>query len=179
MASEPAKNEDTKTVYESSNSHRRSFETPPTSSGERSLFRYWISEEARGAGASFSSPRKGDAGFDLRAATSLLIAPGEQKLVPTGLFCAIPIGWVGIVKDRSSVALQGIHTHAGVIDASYRGEVKIVMVNRSSEAFLVEAGTKIAQMVVVPHLEDAEQVSSVEELGQSVRGCGGFGSTGR
>jgi dUTP pyrophosphatase len=179
MASVPAKDEDTKTNNRSSDSQGRRVEARLIPQFERPPFRYWISEEARGAGASFTSPREGDAGFDLRAAISLSISPGEQTLVPTGLFCAIPVGWVGIIKDRSSVALRGIHTHAGVIDASYRGEVKIVIVNRSGEPFLVEAGTKIAQMVVVPHLGDGVEVSSLEELGQSIRGCGGFGSTGR
>lgn len=142
-------------------------------------FRYWIGEEAKAAGVFLENPRNGDAGFDLRAAAAVLIAPGEQILIPTGVHCAIPVGWVGLIKDRSSVALKGLHTHAGVIDASYRGEVKILMANRSGAPFAVEVGLKIAQMVIIPHLTAGIETRAFAELGESERGHGGFGSTGQ
>lgn len=147
--------------------------------GSVSAFRYWISEEAKAAGVFLESPRYGDAGFDLRASAAVLIPAGEQVLVPTGLHCAIPVGWVGIIKDRSSVALRGLHTHAGVIDASYRGEVKILIANRSGAPFSVVIGLKIAQMVIIPHLMSGTEASAYSDLGESERGQGGFGSTGR
>lgn len=140
--------------------------------------RFWVNPEARAAGADFSAPRLGDAGFDLRSAISTIIPAGQQLLIPTGLFCAIPTGWVGIVKDRSSMASKRIYTHAGVIDASYRGEIKIIFSNSSAEDFPVLVGQKVAQLVVVPHLEEAEAAASLGELGETPRGAGGFGSTG-
>lgn len=142
-------------------------------------FRYWISEEAKAAGIFLESPREGDAGFDLRAAAAIVLAPGEQALIPTGVHCAIPVGWVGLIKDRSSVALKGLHTHAGVIDASYRGEIKILMANRSGSPFGVDVGIKIAQMVIIPHLMAGSEARDFSQLGESERGQGGFGSTGQ
>jgi len=141
--------------------------------------RFWLDPAARAAGALLESPRLGDAGFDLRASSSVVLDAGVQALVSTGLYCAIPVGWVGLIKDRSSMALRGLHTHAGVIDASYRGEVKILLANRSGEDFCIREGDKIAQMVIIPHLGNAQEVDSLQELGDSVRGQKGFGSTGR
>ncbi|MBX7143061.1 MAG: dUTP diphosphatase [Oligoflexia bacterium] len=140
--------------------------------------RFWVSPEARLAGADFLPPRIGDAGFDLRSACNITIPAGGQVLVPTGLHCAIPLGWVGIVKDRSSMASKRLYTHAGVIDASYRGEIKLVLSNAGSADFQVTAGLKIAQMLVLPHLEQAEAATSLEALGDTDRGSSGFGSTG-
>lgn len=148
-------------------------------SDEFQELRFWLHPAVRSTGACFQPPRKGDAGFDLRAVSSLVIDVEAQVLVPTGLYCAIPIGWVGLIKDRSSMAVKGIHTHAGVIDASYRGEIKVLIANRSGALFSVKEGDKVAQMVIVPHLGDAQEVSSLEELGSSERGQSGFGSTGR
>lgn len=139
---------------------------------------FWLEPAAVAKGASFKSPRKGDAGFDICACETVLIQPGAQALVPTGLHLAIPLGFVGIVKDRSSMAVKGIHSHAGVIDASYRGEVKVLLANRGSAPFSCEPGARIAQLVVVAHLEEALPVGTLEDLGGTVRGSGGFGSTG-
>ncbi len=111
----------------------------------------------------------GAAGYDLYAC-------GAQsgRLIGTGIAFEIPLGWVGIVKDRSGVALSGRgYTVAGVIDSSYRGEVKIVFDREIS----VEDGERIAQLVIVPHF--SAEVIEVAELSDSVRGEGGFGSTGR
>lgn len=147
--------------------------------GSVPTFRFWISETAKASGVFLENPRKGDAGFDLRAAASVVILAGAQAVIPTGVHCSIPLGWVGVIKDRSSVALRGLHTHAGVIDASYRGEIKILMANRSGESFPVEIGDKIAQMVIIPHLTHGLEARELSELGGSERGHGGFGSTGR
>jgi deoxyuridine 5'-triphosphate nucleotidohydrolase len=125
--------------------------------------RFWLDPAARAAGSSLESPRMGDAGFDLRASRSMVIEAGIQALVSTGLYCAIPLGWVGLIKDRSSMALRGLHTHAGVIDASYRGEIKILIANRSGAEFSIREGDKIAQMVILPHLAGAQEVGSLEE----------------
>lgn len=140
--------------------------------------KYFIDPRYAALGIAFSEPRLGDAGFDLRAGEELLVAPGEQVLVPTGLRLAIPLGWVGIVKDRSSMALKRIYTHAGVIDAGYRGEVKIVLSNHGVEPYPIEVGSKIAQLVIVPTLTTLVQVKDPGGLGETDRGSGGFGSTG-
>ncbi len=118
-----------------------------------------------------------DAGFDLRAAGELTIAAGGRALVPTGLRFAIPPGYVGLVRDRSGLAVkQGLTCLAGVIDSGYRGEVKVVLQNLGSEDFRVERGLRVAQLLVVP-VARAELVR-VESLESSARGEGGFGSTG-
>jgi dUTP pyrophosphatase len=139
---------------------------------------FWLSPAAKSQGAAFASPRVGDAGFDLRLAEAVKLPAGKQILAPTGLHLAIPLGWVGLVRDRSSRAIQQIYTHAGVIDASYRGEVKVVLENGGPVDIELAAGEKVAQMVVVEHLTMAEEVSELEALGSTDRGAGGFGSTG-
>lgn len=123
------------------------------------------------------------AGMDLRAAVSaddpLTLAPGDWTLVPTGLKIALPEGYEGQVRPRSGLA----HRHGvtvlnspGTIDADYRGEVKVLLVNHGAEPFEIERGMRIAQLVVAQHA----RVSWVEReaLGETVRGPGGFGSTG-
>lgn len=139
---------------------------------------FYLDPAAKEQGCSFAAPRTGDAGFDLYAAQSVLIPVGGQALVPTGLYIAIPDQWVGIVKDRSSMALKSIRTHAGVIDSGYRGEVKIILSNAGLEPYQIQAGDKFAQLLLLPCLTLAEEVSSVEQLGTTERGTGGFGSTG-
>lgn len=139
---------------------------------------FHLDPEARARGASFQAPRPGDAGFDIRAAENLTIAPGTQAAVSTGLRVAIPAGWVGIIKDRSSMASQRLYTHAGVIDAGYRGEVKVLLSNHGTVGYQVQAGAKVAQMVLVPCLTDCVEAAAVADLGSTERGEGGFGSTG-
>lgn len=129
-------------------------------------------------GAKIELPRQGDAGFDLRSTENLLLEPGTQAIVPTGVKVAVPLGYVGIIKDRSSMAVKRVYTHAGVIDSGYRGEVRIVLSNQGHQSYHIESGAKIAQMVVVPCLVEATQVNSEAELGETERGHGGFGSTG-
>lgn len=119
----------------------------------------------------------GDAGFDLRAAENLTIEPGERALVPTGLRFAIPEGYVGLVWDRSGLAAKhGMHCFAGVIDSGYRGEVKVVLANLGQEPFRVEKGMRISQMLVQPVAQAT--LARVENLEETARGEGGFGSTG-
>ncbi len=143
------------------------------------LLRFFLSPEVAARGVTFGVPRAGDAGFDLRSAESICVAPGAQLLLSTGLSIAVPSGYVAIVKDRSSMALQRIYTHAGVIDAGYRGEVKILLSNGGQEPYAVQVGDKVAQLLVVPCLTECAAVASVAELGGTERGAGGFGSTGK
>jgi dUTP pyrophosphatase len=122
----------------------------------------------------------GDAGLDLRAADSAEVAPGERAMIPTGLAVAIPDGHAGLVLPRSGLASKQGLTLAnapGLIDAGYRGEVIVAVVNLDREhAVTIEAGDRIAQLVVValPSVTPA----FVEELPASPRGEGGFGSSG-
>jgi len=119
----------------------------------------------------------GDAGFDLRASRECEVAAGGRCTVPTGLRFAIPAGFAGLVRDRSGLAARhGIHCLAGVIDSGYRGEVKVVLQNLGEEPFAVEKGMRIAQLLLIPVA--AAELVRVENLEESARGEGGFGSTG-
>ncbi len=141
--------------------------------------RVYQSEKLRKLNIDFAPPREGDAGYDLFALADYRVEPGQRALVNTGLYLEIPPDFVGLVKDRSSMAAAGIHTLAGVIDSSYRGELKILLVNLGSNAYRISPGQKIAQLLVVPvHTESIELVDSLEDLSASARGAGGFGSTG-
>lgn len=144
------------------------------------MFRYFLNEEARTRGLLLRAPRALDAGFDLPSLDDISIAPNELVRLRTGIHIAVPEGWVALVRDRSSVALRGGVTVAGVIDSAYRGEVQVLMYNLSAEPLVFKLGERIAQLVVVPHLHgaDCEEVSSLLELGDTERGEGGFGSTG-
>lgn len=118
----------------------------------------------------------GDAGFDLRTTTVGTLMPGEQRLIPCGYGFEIPNNWVGIVKDRSSIAKRGLHTSAGVIDATYRGQVHIMMQNNSSIPQKIDIGDKIAQMIIIPCM--IGECELVEDINETERGEGGFGSSG-
>ena len=118
-----------------------------------------------------------DAAFDLRAAEEATLAPQERKIIKTGLKMAIPEGNVGLIWDRSGLAAKhSMHTLAGVVDAGYRGEVGDVMINLGQESFTVEKGMRIAQMLIQPII--LANLQEVEELDETTRGEGGFGSTG-
>lgn len=119
-----------------------------------------------------------DAGFDLFAIEDTTIAPGERKSIPTGLALAIPDGYVGLIWDKSGISHKhGIKTIGGVIDAEYRGEILIGMINLSNESYTFEKGHKVAQMIIQERVYvDFEEV---EELDETTRGAGGFGSTGK
>lgn len=118
----------------------------------------------------------GDAGLDLFAVVDREVGPGELYAVPTGVQIAVPEGHAGLVWDKSGISLQGVHRLAGVIDAGYRGEVRVVLVNLGTAPFAVKKGMKIAQLLVQP----VASVSVVEagDLDGTTRGEGGFGSTG-
>ena len=129
---------------------------------------------------SAKSPTKGhleDAGWDLYAFETVSIPAGATVLVSTGIAIAIPKGHSGLIWDRSSMGVKGVHRHAGVIDCGYRGEVKVCLHNTTKEPFHVEKGDRIAQLIIqeVPHF--VQHV--VEELDSTDRGSGGFGSTGK
>jgi dUTP pyrophosphatase len=125
---------------------------------------------------SYANP--GDAGMDFYSAENLVIKSHERKTVRTGIKMAIPPGYVGLIWDKSGLASKkGIKTMAGVIDAGYRGEVGIVLQNLGSDEFIVEKNMKIAQMLIQPiHSPELEEV---EELDETKRGDGGFGSSGK
>ncbi|MFO7732806.1 MAG: dUTP diphosphatase [Candidatus Aminicenantes bacterium] len=118
----------------------------------------------------------GDAGLDLFSVVDREVGPGELYAVPTGVQIAVPEGHAGLVWDKSGISLQGVHRLAGVIDAGYRGEVRVVLVNLGAAPFAVKKGMKIAQLLVQP----VAAVSVVEagDLDGTTRGEGGFGSTG-
>lgn len=119
-----------------------------------------------------------DAAYDLYAAEDVVFAPGERRQVPTGLKIAIPRGYAGLIRDRSSVAWkQGLTTLAGVIDSGYRGEWLVVLLNTSRETVRVAKHTRVAQFLVLPVAQPEIQV--VEKVTESVRGEGGFGSSGQ
>jgi dUTP pyrophosphatase len=123
----------------------------------------------------------GAAGADLRAALDqpLTLPPGGRALVPTGLVLEIPAGFEGQVRARSGLALKkglSLANGVGTIDADYRGEVGIVVVNFGTEPVTIVRGERIAQLVVAPVARAA--FAEEKELGNSTRGAGGFGSTG-
>ena len=121
------------------------------------------------------------AGMDVRAnlERSITIEPLERALIPTGLYISLPKGVEAQVRPRSGLAYKKgitVLNSPGTIDADYRGEIGVLLVNLSNESFIVEDGERVAQIVVAKH-EQAEWIE-VEELGDTVRGAGGFGSTG-
>jgi dUTP pyrophosphatase len=126
-----------------------------------------------------SYAREGDAGLDLRAAHDATLEPGGRGLVGTGLAVAIPPGYAGFVLPRSGLALsQGVTVlnAPGLVDAGYRGELKVLLVNHGDTPVGVRRGDRIAQLVL-QRVERAELIE-VTELPASERGAGGFGSTG-
>ena len=119
----------------------------------------------------------GDAGMDIFSAEDAVIKAGERRSVRTGVKMELPEGFVGLIWDKSGLALKnGIETMAGVIDSCYRGEIEIVLVNLSEQDYKIEKGQKIAQMLI-QKVERAE-IEEVEDLNETSRGAGGFGSTG-
>jgi dUTP pyrophosphatase len=122
----------------------------------------------------------GAAGMDLRADEPFELAPGERRLVPTGIAVAIPPGFEGQIRPRSGLALKhglGMVNAPGTVDSDYRGEVGVILVNWGREPVRLARGERIAQLVIAPVTRAALQ--EVAELPGSDRGGGGFGSTGR
>jgi len=126
-----------------------------------------------------TQPATGDAGYDLRSVFDVNINPNSQKTIHTGVHLAVPSGHVGIIKDRSSMALQRISVQGGVIDSSYRGEIKVILENHSEDTFSIAPNQKIAQLIIVPCFSSKlDLVDDIEDLGLTDRGASGFGSTG-
>ena len=120
------------------------------------------------------------AGMDLRANldTPVVLKSLERILIPTGLFLELPIGYEAQIRSRSGLAFKSgltVLNSPGTIDADYRGEVKVILVNLSKEDFIISDGERIAQMIIAKH-EQAEWIE-VEQLQETERGSGGFGST--
>jgi dUTP pyrophosphatase len=119
-----------------------------------------------------------DAGADLCCLEAFTLAPGERRLVPTGLALEIPPGHYGRVAPRSGLAVRhGIHTLAGVVDSSYRGELQALLINLGAEPVSFEPGARIAQLII-ERIAVCDFLWS-EELSETERGAGSFGSTGR
>ncbi len=121
------------------------------------------------------------AGVDLRAnlSDSILLKPGERKLIETGLFMALPEGYEAQIRPRSGLAFKHgitVLNTPGTIDADYRGEVKVLLINHGSDAFEIKDGERIAQMVIAEYVQ--VQFIATEVLSETKRGEGGFGSSG-
>ncbi|MAS86735.1 MAG: dUTP diphosphatase [Micavibrio sp.] len=121
------------------------------------------------------------AGMDLLAAIddTLTLGAGETAMVPTGLAIALPAGYEAQVRPRSGLAAKNgvtVLNSPGTVDADYRGEIKVILINHSKEPFTIERGMRIAQMVIAKY--ETAALSLVEDLEETARGAGGFGSTG-
>ena len=125
---------------------------------------------------------EGAAGLDLRASLTeaVTLRPLERKLIPTGLYIELPLGYEAQIRPRSGLSIRHgitVINSPGTIDADYRGEVQVPLVNLSDDPFVIEDGERIAQMVIARH--EVIQWEPVEELSETKRGAGGFGHTGR
>jgi dUTP pyrophosphatase len=133
-------------------------------------------------GAPLDLPRyetAGSAGLDLRSDVSFRLSPGDRRSVPTGLAIEIPLGYEGSVRSRSGLSLYCgvvVLNSPGTIDSDYRGEVSVILVNHGREPIVFERGERIAQLVISPVVQVA--LEEVKYLTGTVRGTGGFGSTG-
>ena len=124
----------------------------------------------------------GSAGMDVRAfvEAEIILKPLERKLIPTGLFIELPLGYEAQLRPRSGLAFKhgiSLPNSPATIDSDYRGEVKVALINLSNEDFSIKNGDRIAQMIIAQH-ERADWIM-VEELNDTQRGHGGFGSTGK
>jgi dUTP pyrophosphatase len=119
-----------------------------------------------------------DAGMDLRALEQIVLAPGIAQGVPTGLAIELPPGYEAQVRPRSGMALKhSVSVNFGTIDPGYRGEIRVVMFNFGRTDYIIEKGDRIAQLIVAKY--EAVEWQEGDELGDSKRGAGGFGSSGR
>lgn len=122
------------------------------------------------------------AGMDIRANIEepVVLKPLERKLIPTGLFIELPVGYEAQIRPRSGLAIKKgitVLNSPGTIDADYRGEICVIIINLSAEEFVVESGERICQMVIAKHEQATWE--QVEVLGETERGAGGFGHTGK
>jgi dUTP pyrophosphatase len=121
------------------------------------------------------------AGMDLRANLDepITLSPLQRTLVPTGLFIELPVGFEAQVRPRSGLAIKhgiSVLNSPGTIDADYRGEIKVILVNLSDQEFVIQDGERIAQMIISAHVQAT--LEEVEQLSDTERGAGGFGHTG-
>ena len=122
----------------------------------------------------------GSAGYDLMSAVSQRLDPGDRRLIPTGFAVQLPVGLVGMVCSRSGLALKhGIFVlnAPGIIDSDYRGEIGVILMNMGENDFVINVGDRIAQLVVTPVV--TLRAFEAQDLGDTARGGGGFGSTGQ
>ena len=120
----------------------------------------------------------GDLGLDLSCVQDITLEPMQRSSIATGLIVHFPAGWGAYIKDRSSLAVRGLHCLAGVIDSGYRGEIKVLMINLGHEPQTLRAGERIAQLVPTPtHSWSVTETGAAQTATE--RGSGGFGSTGR
>jgi dUTP pyrophosphatase len=137
-----------------------------------------VEVRVRGGGELPAYASEGAAGADVCSSETVLLSPGERAAVRTGLQLEIPVGHVGLIWPRSGLAVgQGIDTLAGVVDCDYRGELRIVLINHGEETLVIQAGDRIAQLLI----QKVDRVSFLrtETLAPSDRGEAGFGSSGR
>lgn len=125
---------------------------------------------------------KGSAGMDLRAnlQEDVVIAPGERKLISTGLKISLPVGYEAQIRPRSGLALKKgvtVLNSPGTVDSDYIGDIGVILINHGEESFTVSNGDRIAQMVIAKH--ETVEFEQVESLDETERGSGGFGSTGK
>ena len=144
------------------------------------MIRVNIINKSKHALPAYATPQS--AGMDLRANISeaITLKPLERKLIPTGLFIELPVGYEAQIRPRSGLALKKgitVLNTPGTIDADYRGEIGVILINLSSEDFVIEDGERICQMVIAQHAQD--EWIEVEVLGKTERGAGGFGHTGK
>ena len=139
----------------------------------------WLDDQATRPLPAYESD--GAAGMDIRAHLdeSVMIEPGGTRLIPTGFAIALPEGFEAQIRPRSGLALRNaisLPNSPGTIDSDYRGEVKIILINHSTDSFTVEDGMRIAQMIISP--VSRAIIEDVPQLPETSRGAGGFGSTG-
>jgi len=121
---------------------------------------------------------QGDAGLDLFSNEKITLLPGERKIIKTGIALEIPEGYTGLVWDKSGLSVNhGLKTLGGVVDAGYRGELMVGLINLSKDEYVLEKGHKVAQMLI--QKVEKVVVDEVDRLRDTSRGGGGFGSTGR
>lgn len=119
------------------------------------------------------------AGYDIRSVVECTIPPWSRAIIPTGISCRPPVGTYIRIAPRSGLAAkESVDVAAGVVDRDYRGEIKAVLVNNSSQPFCVEKGSRIAQLILEKICHDVT-LNVVETLSETERGAGGFGSTGK
>ncbi len=120
----------------------------------------------------------GDAAFDLYTAEEIVFEPGKQMMVSTGVAMEIPDRYMGLIWDKSGLAIKhGLKVLGGVIDSGYRGEVMVGMINLTNEIYTIEKGHKVAQMII--QKTEMVEIEEVEELSDAQRGDKGFGSSGK